>query len=241
MIAALVLAAALQCAPYQHVTVAGKDWIRNPGNFNGGNACLSRWNGTVSFTVKSATAPPPPGGGVSAYPSIGRGCLFPPFPGVPGDCTAGWKAKPVTAMAGSALSWVSSRAGVSAAARYNTGADLWFSAGPLFTEPVTEVMLWQDTQHLAQPARAVRLSIGGRGWWYWTRQASDGTAQWTEIVFTARPFTTAFRRVPLQPLLEYAVRRGTMSAASYWQGAALGFELWDGGTGLKTISGWVHP
>ena len=115
------------CAPYQHITVHGTDWIRSPDNFGGGNACLNQPNGTVSFTVKSQTAPPP------AEDRVAR------------------------------------------TAKYNTGADLWFSATPQFSAPVTEVMFWQNVQGL-------------------------------------KP----------------------------WVGTALGFELWNGGGGLKTTSGWIH-
>ena len=60
----LAPADAAVCAPYQHITVHGTDWIRSPDNFGGGNACLNQPNGTVSFTVKSQTAPPPAGNGV---------------------------------------------------------------------------------------------------------------------------------------------------------------------------------
>src|ERR1700727_2661452 len=52
-------AAAASGAPYQHIPVQGTDWIRSPDNFGGGNACLNQPNGTVSFTIKSQTAPPP--------------------------------------------------------------------------------------------------------------------------------------------------------------------------------------
>ena len=90
------------CAPYQHITVNGTDWIRTPDNFGGGNACLNQPNGTVSFTVKSQTAPPPAQNRVAAYPHLARGCEF-PDPNALGDCTKGWTAKPVTKMTGSTM------------------------------------------------------------------------------------------------------------------------------------------
>ena len=46
--------------------------------------------------------------------------------------------------------------------------------------------------------------------------------------------------MPIHPLLNYAVQQAAMNPGSYWVGAALGFELWNGGGGLKTTSGWIH-
>ena len=159
------------CAPYQHITVQGTDWIRSPDNFGGGNACLNQPNGTVSFTVKSQTAPPPAENRVAAYPHLARGCEF-PAPDALGDCTKGWTAKPVTQMTGSTITWTTSHTGVAKTAKYNTGADLWFSATPQFTAPVTEVMFWQNVQGLKPSPRAVKIRKDGYNWWYWTEPAA---------------------------------------------------------------------
>jgi hypothetical protein len=88
---------------------------------------------------------------VAAYPHLTRGCEF-PAPDALGDCTRGWTAKPVTKMTGSTITWATSHTGVAKTAKYNTGADLWFSATPQFSAPVTEVMFWQNVQGLKPSA-----------------------------------------------------------------------------------------
>jgi hypothetical protein len=232
-------AQAAVCAPYQHITVHGTDWIRSPDNFGGGNACLSQPNGTVSFTVKSQTAPPPAENRVAAYPHLARGCEF-PAPNALGDCTKGWTAKPVTKMTGSTITWTTSRTGVAKTAKYNTGADLWFSATPAFSAPVTEVMFWQNAQGLKPSPRAVKVRKDGYNWWYWTEAASSDPFTWTEVIFMRTHNITSWNKLPIQPLLNYAVQHAAMNSGSYWVGADLGFELWNGGGGLKTTSGWIH-
>jgi hypothetical protein len=227
------------CAPYQHITVHGTDWIRSPDNFGGGNACLNQPNGTVSFTVKSQTAPPPAENRVAAYPHLTRGCEF-PAPTALGDCTRDWTAKPVTKMTGSTITWTTSHTGVAKTAKYNTGADLWFSATPQFSAPVTEVMFWQNVQGLKPSAHAVKVRKDGFNWWYWTEPASSGPFTWTEVIFMRTHDITSWTKMPIQPLLNYAVLHAAMDAGSYWVGTALGFELWNGGGGLKTTSGWIH-
>jgi hypothetical protein len=51
---------------------------------------------------------------------------------------------------------------------------------------------------------------------------------------------TSWNKMPIQPLLNYAVQQAALNPGSYWEGADLGFELWNGGGGLKTTSGWIH-
>jgi hypothetical protein len=101
-------------------------------------------------------------------------------------------------------------------------------------------MFWQNVQGLKPSPRAVKVRKDGYNWWYWTEPASSGTFTWTEVIFMRTHNITSWNKMPIHPLLNYAVQHAAMTAGSYWEGADLGFELWNGGGGLKTTSGWIH-
>jgi hypothetical protein len=132
-------------------------------------------------------------------------------------------------------SWSTTQPGGSSA--YDVAYDIWFNQTPTTTgQPNgTELMVWLNHNGPVQPFGseiATNVSIGGRSYnvWYGTQGSFD------TVSYTMTTGTTSVSGLDLAPLTQDAVSRGYTKSSWYLIDMEAGFELWQGGAGLKTNS-----
>jgi hypothetical protein len=231
-------AAAATCTQSSFRTVhnpppSGVAQFLNADNFGGGDACALNNDGGSDFAIESQDVPY--SGKVLAYPDLSIGCGFPPS----GTCTpaSGLPVKE-SAMSGARLTWATSHAGVLTSDRYNTSADLFFSADSAYTAPSAEVMIWLNEQNEPPPPSAVLVTIGAMHYYRWSNARTSGTFAWTETIYLRTPQATTVTNSAIKPVLDNAVNAGLLVSSNYLQYAGGGFELWQGGKNLAT-SAWT--
>jgi hypothetical protein len=226
-------AAAPSCQGWHVITGAdGRQYTISPDNWGGGTACLQDAGSQAAFAITGQSAPA--SGHVLAYPDAAMGCTW----GDTAYCTKGWKLK-----AAGVIAPVESLAMTSTTDPgdiWNFSNDLWFwPAGA--AAPDCELMIYFDEQNLAVPRNAVRVTVRGVQYWYKSYQTSNASYSWQYIVFQRVNPDDSVSGLPLAPFFSAAIKSGDLDPSDDLQQVSAGFEVSQGGTGLRLKSFSVIP
>jgi cellulose 1,4-beta-cellobiosidase len=130
-------------------------------------------------------------------------------------------------------SWSTSQPGTSA---YDVAYDIWFNQTSTTNgQPNgTELMIWLNHNGPVQPFGsqvATGTTVGGRSYNVWF-----GKQGWNTVSYTMSTPSTSVSGLDLAPIVADAVSRGYIQPSWWLIDIEAGFELWQGGAGLKTNS-----
>jgi hypothetical protein len=218
------------CQAGQHIHVPGPwgDYVLKNNDFypHAAPICITHDKAGPDFAVTSSRAAA--GGDESdAYPNLFAGCSY--------DICARNSGLPAKVF-GLHEPWVSWYAKLRPVGRWDANLDMWLSRREQKTGIVTgaEVMIWFNTHRFGQPTGNVR--VDGTRWHlvYWTtRSLTDPDITWPLIIFRAVPGRGDARRLPLLPFFRVLVRRHLIKRSYWLDSVHAGFEIWDGGKGMK--------
>jgi Glycosyl hydrolase family 12 len=171
---------------------------------------------------------------VMAFPFVLYGCSW-------GLCTAGSRLPaPLTSLRRASATWRT--AGRTARGRWNTAFDIWFGrsrAAASGQATGAELMIWLNARdYPALPAKVIR--VDHRRWYVLHWVTSHDGAHWTYIQVRAVRPVTRVRRLALLPVFRRVERLGLVSRRWWLLNIEAGFEIWHGGTGLRTTSFSTH-
>jgi hypothetical protein len=190
------------------------------------------YNG-VSFTVNSQTDSHDPHGNPNtpiSYPSdfIGNNN---------GRSTTGSNLpKQISTMTTVPTGWSTNAGSISGV--YNAAYDVWFNnSSQTGTNSPTGgyLMVWLANQGTAQPVgtlQASGVSINGMSWNVWY----GGTQNGVGVISYVRTSNTASMSFDLTLFIKDAVSRQQLQNSWYLTNIFAGFEIWSGGTGLRTTN-----
>jgi hypothetical protein len=124
-----------------------------------------------------------------------------------------------------------------ASGTFNAAYDVWFSTGPSGDANSPSggyLMIWLHRSGNAQPLSNTGTSSGSVGiagstWNFWV-----GTQQGRPVISYVRSETTDAVSFDLKSFIDDGVARGVLDRAWYLSNVFAGFEIWNGGVGLKT-------
>lgn len=165
------------------------------------------------------------GDNVAAYPAIYLGCHW-------GACTnqSGLPLR-VEAIARLQSNW---RLTPISSGRWNAAYDLWFSPSLTSTNGYSggaELMIWLNWRGNVMPGgnRVATVSLAGATWEVWFADWD-----WNYIAYRRTTPVTEVTQLDLKAFIDDAVARGYISPTWYLHAVETGFELWEGGRGLKS-------
>ena len=235
VVASLVTGADAQAATStlcqsQTASVSGGYIVQNNEWGSSAPECITT-DGNADFTVANSSISNATNGAPGGYPSVYQGCHW-------GACSAGGlSSSPVQASAITSgkvtTSWSTTQTGSGA---YDVAYDIWFNqASTTNGQPNgAELMIWLNHNGSVQPFGsqvATNASIGGRGYNVWF-----GNQGWNTISYTMTAGATSVSGLDLAPLVQDAMNRGYIQPSWWLIDIEAGFELWQGGAGLKTNS-----
>lgn len=117
---------------------------------------------------------------------------------------------------------------------YNAAYDLWYNTTPSATGAPdgAEMMIWLDHRGPVQPAGtrvASGVPIAGAAWDVWTTRMD-----WRYIAYVRTSGTASVDDLDLRAFTRDAVARGAVEEDWHLIGVEAGFEIWQGGAGLRT-------
>lgn len=133
--------------------------------------------------------------------------------------------------------WASWYTTLGAGGRWDANLDIWLSRTAQERGQVTgaELMIWMSTRRFGTTSATTR--IDGIRWHlaYWrTRSLSQPGVTWPLIIFRAVRPRTSLHRLALLPFFR-RLQRLHLIHRGYWVDSIhAGFEIWRGGTGLRT-------
>jgi hypothetical protein len=217
----------------QTATVSGGPYIVQNNEFDSSAPeCLSI-DGGADFAVASSSINNAVNGSPGAYPSIYQGCHW-------GTCSpGGLTTSPiaVSALTSGAVttSWSTTQPGGSS--DYDVAYDIWFNQTPTTTgQPDgTELMVWLNHNGPVQPFGsevASNVGVDGTNYNIW-----EGTqSSWNTVTYEMTTPATSVTNLDIGALTQDMVSRGYTQSSYYLIDVEAGFELWQGGAGLKTNS-----
>ncbi len=216
------------CDQYGNVDINGKIYVVQNDMWNpspGGTQCLSVDNGTGAYTVTTQTNKST-GGAPASYPFIYRGCHW-------GYCT---NSNPMPMQVSAISSATSSWSITTAAGVWNASYDIWFNTTPTTSVAPdgTELMIWLNSQGQVQPSGAVvarGVNIGGATYDVWFSQDSG-----SKYVAYRKTSVTTSLSPDIKAFTDDAVSRGYIQPSWYLIAVEAGFEIWNGGMGMRTNS-----
>lgn len=224
------------CRRYQHVAAFSRHdagvVVRND-NYGGRGECLANVNRWANFAVASSAArrggPEP-----AAFPNIFYGCSW-------GICSPGTKLpRRVSRLHRLVTSWYTAGR---PRGRWDVAYDIWFARRRHASgqDRGAEIMLWLRTSGLGRPARH-GLLIDRHRWqlehWLTTNPASGD--HWPLIIFRMIHPRGDVKHLALMPFFRHVEAMGLLNRSWWLTAVEAGFEVWRGGTGLRTTSFWVH-
>jgi hypothetical protein len=181
----------------------------------------------VSFTVTAHSGTNSTAEGPISYPSVFIGSNF-------GRNTSGSNLpKLVSSIANVPTGW-SHNASSAIAGTFNAAYDVWFSTGSGNEDAPSGgyLMVWLYDPPNAQPLGAPSqngFSLAGATWDVWI---DNGYRR--PVISYVRTQPTPSMEFDLNIFIQDAVRRGTIQSGWYLSNIFAGFEIWQGGVGLKT-------
>jgi Glycosyl hydrolase family 12/Cellulose binding domain len=217
----------------QTAPVSGGTYTAQNNEFgSGASECVST-DGGADLTVANSSIDNATNGSPGAYPSIYQGCHW-------GNCSSGGLSSAPVLVSGLTAgkvttSWSTAQPGGSNA--YDVAYDIWFNQTPTTSgQPdCAELMVWLNHNGSVQPFGsqvASRVSLGGHSYNVW-----EGAQSWGDTVtYDMTAGTTSVSGLDVGTLAQDAVSRGFLSSSCYLIDVEAGFELWQGGAGLRTNS-----
>ena len=225
------------CRQYQHVAATGTHGARlvvRNDSYGGSPECLTNVNRWANFLVASSAAHHA-GREPVAYPDIFYGCSW-------GVCSKGTTLpRRLSRLRDPVTSWYTAG---NPPGQWDAAYDIWFARRP-FTDGQdhgAEVMLWLRSGGLSRPSAAHSLLIDGRRWQldHWiTRNPASGD-RWPLIIFRMTRPCGYVRHLALMPFFRRVEELGLLHRSWWLTAVEAGFEVWRGGTGLRTTSFWVR-
>ncbi|HOU90258.1 MAG TPA: hypothetical protein PLU22_04390 [Polyangiaceae bacterium] len=220
------------CGQWDRLGVGCSEYIYQNNRWNDAAASQSLCatvTGT-SFTISSSGLNVSTSGGPAAYTSYFKGCHQT-------TCSDATKSKlpiQVSALSSATSSWSFSTAGGS----FNVSYDLWIlpGSGATYSDVSggTELMIWLDRSGV-QPvgSQSATATIDGTSWAVWTGGGYSGAKV---ISYVRSSATNSVTNLNLKAFIDDAVSRGQASSSNYLKSIEAGFEIWNGGQGMKTNS-----
>ncbi|ACY48513.1 glycoside hydrolase family 12 [Rhodothermus marinus DSM 4252] len=185
--------------------------------------CIEVGLETGNFTITRADHDN--GNNVAAYPAIYFGCHW-------GACTSNsGLPRRVQELSDVRTSWTLTPI---TTGRWNAAYDIWFS-------PVTnsgngysggaELMIWLNWNGGVMPggSRVATVELAGATWEVWYADWD-----WNYIAYRRTTPTTSVSELDLKAFIDDAVARGYIRPEWYLHAVETGFELWEGGAGLRS-------
>jgi hypothetical protein len=217
----------------QTATVSRGPYIVQNNEFDSSAPECVSIDGGDDFTVASSSINNATNGSPGAYPSVYQGCHW-------GNCSSGGlSAHPIVVSSltsGSVItSWSTTQPGGSSA--YDVAYDIWFNQTPTTAgQPNgTELMIWLNHNGPVQPFGsevASNVGVDGTNYNIW-----EGTQSgWNTVTYEMTTPATSVTNLDIGSLAQDMVSRGYTQSSYYLIDVEAGFELWQGGAGLKTNS-----
>ncbi|HVY31508.1 MAG TPA: cellulose binding domain-containing protein [Polyangiaceae bacterium] len=213
------------CDRYGQRTLNGYFANNNVWNSQAGSQCIAM-SGTV-LTVTSANHslnPNSPPYAPASYPSIVKGCHY-------GNCTDTFPRQV------SAINHIPSTFDITpASGTWDAAYDIWLDPTARRDGANTglEIMIWLSYGGTPQPigARTGSVSLAGATWEVWLSNGNENGSSRT-ISYRRTPTATAITNFDALAFVNDAISRGVAQRAWYITSVQAGFEIWNGGTGLK--------
>jgi len=226
-------AATTQLCQMQTTPVSGGIYTVQNNEFGSGASECVTTDGSDDFTVANSSIANATNGAPGAYTSIYQGCHW-------GACTSGGlTATPIKVSnlttGAATTSWSTTQPGGSSA--YDVAYDIWFNQTPTTTgQPNgTELMVWLNHNGSVQPYGsevASGVTLGGHTYNIWYGKQST----WDTVTYDMTSPATSVSNLDIGTLAQNSVSRGYTGSSWYLIDVEAGFELWQGGAGLKTNS-----
>lgn len=213
------------CGRYQTTTVKGSRYVVQNNVWGATTKQCLDVGADGSFRVTGTTHRNV--GTAAAFPSTYTGCHW-------GNCTRA-TALPVRVdtIRSARSSW---RTSTGAAGIWNATYDIWFhtSMDVNRSPDGAEVMIWLDYATGANPGGTVvarNVRIADAEWDVWYLDSS-----WNYVAYVRSTRTSSTRNLDLRAFMADAATRGYLKPSWYLSGIEAGFEIWQGGMGLKSKS-----
>jgi len=229
----LSLAAETTLCQEQTAPVAGGAYIVQNDEFGSGAAECATTDGSDDFTVANSSIDNATDGSPGAYTSIYQGCHW-------GNCSAGGlSGSSITVSSLTAgkvtTSWSTTQPGGSS--DYDVAYDIWFNQTPTANgQPNgSELMVWLNHNGSVQPFGsevADNVTLGGHTYNIW----EGAQSAWDTVTYEMTSPATSVSNLDVGTLAQDMVSRGYTKSSWFLIDVEAGFELWQGGAGLKTNS-----
>ena len=226
------------CRRFEHVQAFGAHGtglvVRND-SYGGRRECLANVNRWANFAVASSAARRA-GREPVAFPDIFYGCSW-------GICSPGTRLpRRLSRLRDPVTSWYTAG---HPPGRWDAAYDIWFAKRPSTggQDHGAEIMLWLRTGGLGRAAAAHSLLIDRRRWQleHWITRNPVSGDRWPLIIFRMVRPNGYVRHLALMPFFRRVEAMGLLQRSWWLTAVEAGFEVWRGGTGLRTTSFWVRP
>lgn len=217
------------CGQHDHLVVNQNYMIRNPYWLGSGHTCITRWG--TGFTVTKTPRRTRGYEKVTTFPDIYRGCIW-------NMCTPRTNIPvPVRRIHHLHTYWHTvERSG----GTWNASYEMWFGKHRQTQGHAdgAELMVWLNHHGgccvLRRNAPIVRID-GYRFYVQWWRP-SDATygVSWNYIQFRLVHPRWRVDHFDLEPFIRYSERHRWIRPTWWLENVGAGFEIWDGGVGLRT-------
>jgi hypothetical protein len=208
------------------VTRDGRNYVVQ-NNVWGGTSAQTLAVSGVSFQITQQTGSNPTSGPPLSFPSVFIGSNY-------GRATTGSNLpKRVSSLTSVPTGW----SWTTASGSFNAAYDVWFSTGPSGDSAAPSggyLMVWLHKPVDAQPisnggTSAGSVGLAGGTWNFWI-----GSQQGRPIISYVRSDTIDAVSFDLKSFIDDGVARGVIDSGWYLSNIFAGFEIWNGGVGLKT-------
>lgn len=213
------------CDRYGQRSLNGYFANNNVWNSQAGSQCIAM-AGTV-LTVTSANhnlSPNAPPYAPASYPSLVKGCHY-------GNCTDTFPRQ------------ISGITHIPSTFKITPAAGSWDAAYDIWLDPTArrdgantglEIMIWLSYGGSPQPigSRVGSVSLANASWEVWLSNGNENGSSRT-ISYRRSPIATAITNFDALEFVNDAIKRGVAQRSWYITSVQAGFEIWNGGTGLK--------
>jgi glycosyl hydrolase family 12 len=226
------------CRRLQHVAAVdahGAGVVVRNDNYGGRRECLANVNRRANFAVVLSAARRA-GYEAGAFPNIFYGCSW-------GICSRGTTLpRRLSRLRHPVTSWYTAGR---PPGRWDAAYDIWFARHRHTSgqDRGAEIMLWLRTGGLGRPAATHGLLIDDQRWQleHWTTTNRASGRRWPLIIFRMIHPRGYVKRLALMPFFHTAEALGLLHRSWWLTAIEAGFEVWRGGTGLRTTLFWARP